>query len=159
MTKERKKIIRTCELVAYALNELDSTKQQLIDRTKEALSGAFAPYSNFRVSSAALLDDGTIVIGSNQENAAYPSGLCAERVALFAVGAQHPGKKVKTLAVYAPDFAKPSEVPMPCGACRQVMNQTEQNQKEDIELLLLTGQDEVYIAQSTEDLLPFPFRL
>ena len=157
--KKRKKIVKTCELVGFALSELDPAIQKLVIEAKKAISGAFAPYSNFRVSAAALLDDHSIIVGSNQENAAYPSGLCAERVALFAAGAQHPGKKVEALVVYAPDFENTDEVPMPCGACRQVMNQIEQNQQNNIEVLLLTAQDDVFIAKSTEDLLPFPFRL
>lgn len=159
MSEERRRISKTCELLAYEVAELDQATQELILACKNALSGAFAPYSNFRVSAALRLEDGTIVVGSNQENAAYPSGLCAERVALFAAGAQHPGKAVRSLVVYAPDFENPKEVPMPCGACRQVMNQSEQNQGTEMRILLLTANEEVYIAESTEDLLPFPFRL
>jgi len=130
----------------------------LLHRAQEARLRAYAPYSNFGVGCAILLDDATVVEGNNQENAAYPSGLCAERVAIFAVGANHPGKVIKKLAITAGpldnDFEKP--VP-PCGACRQSIAEYENNQKQPIEILFMGTTGAVMRANSISDLLPLIF--
>ncbi|MBI1183051.1 cytidine deaminase [bacterium] len=147
-----------CELLIKDQSELSNELNNLCNKAIEASQTANAPFSKFKVGAAALLSDQTVVIGSNQENVAYPSGLCAERVALFACGAQHHNKVVKALAVYVDSFENLEEIPMPCGGCRQVMNQTESDQKTDLQVLLVTKNKKVYIARNTEMLLPFPFR-
>jgi cytidine deaminase len=119
---------------------------------------AYAPYSNFTVGCALLLENGEIVTGNNQENAAYPSGLCAERVAIFAAGAQYPGVAVLKLAITASpkddSFHKP--VP-PCGACRQSIAEYENNQDKDIELYFMGAAGKVMKSHSLRDLLPLVF--
>ena len=138
--------------------DLDSVEQNLVESSILASKSAYAPYSKFNVGAAALLQNGEVVIGSNQENAAYPSGLCAERVALFACGAQFKDQIISHLAVYVDSFENDHELPMPCGSCRQVMNQSEFRQNSPIKILLITKSKNVYVAQNTEQLLPFPFR-
>lgn len=155
--EKRNKISVQCELFEYSLQELNLEEQKLVHMAQEASETAFAPYSKFKVGAAALLESGETVIGSNQENAAYPSGLCAERVALFACGAQHHGTTIKSLAVYTPSFTR-DEVPMPCGSCRQVMQQSEYHQGAPIRILLIVSDTRIYIADSAEVLLPFPFK-
>ena len=106
--------------------ELSPDDRQLLDSALEAIGGAYAPYSHFKVGAAVRLDDGTVVRGANQENAAYPSGLCAERTAMFAAAAQYPGRKLVALAVICEQDGMLLDSPgAPCGACRQVMAQYE----------------------------------
>ena len=108
-------------------DELESEDLKLVNAAKEATAGSWSPYSGFRVGAALRLDDGTVVTGSNQENAAYPSGLCAERTALFTAGHAHPGKAVTALAIAARNDKGYTAQPItPCGACRQVLAETEQ---------------------------------
>ena len=108
------------------LNQLDF---KLLAEAKEAVLKAYAPYSNFHVGAAVLLEDGTIIQGNNQENIAYPSGLCAERVALFHAGAQFPGIAVDLICIVAKGDLMPiSQLLSPCGACRQVMLESENRQ-------------------------------
>jgi len=153
-----KSISFNCTLTKYTWAELDLDQQQLCNKAIEASKTAFAPFSKFNVGAAALLENGVFVLGSNQENVAYPSGLCAERVALFACGAQHNGLKIKALAVYVDSFENKAEIPMPCGGCRQVMNQSEVNQGQEMPILLVTMNKDVFLAKNTEMLLPFPFK-
>ena len=103
------------------MDELSSSDRALMDEAIAATGSAYAPYSNFKVGAAVRLDNGTIVRGSNQENVAYPSGLCAERTALFAASAQHSGHAVEALAIVARNPQEALVGAMPCGACRQVM--------------------------------------
>ena len=121
-----------------------------------AAKRAYAPYSRFRVGAAAMLRDGTIVEGNNQENIAYPSGLCAERVALFHAGASFPEIPVISLAIVAfkDDVIQPSI--SPCGACRQVMLEIEQRYGKPVRVLMC-GNDQTIIVYSVKDLLPFSF--
>ena len=138
--------------------ELTEQEQQAMQLAQEAANDAYAPYSNFLVGAALLLEDGTLFKGSNQENAAYPSGLCAERTALFALSAHHPNKKIKLLAVTARRRNETSFLPaMPCGACRQVMGEYEHKQQEDIPVLLHAPDGKFYRFQKMADLLPFQF--
>ncbi|GAB3829377.1 cytidine deaminase [Pontibacter rugosus] len=138
--------------------ELTAQEQQAMKMAQEAANNAYAPYSNFLVGAALVLDDGSISIGSNQENAAYPSGLCAERTALFALSAQHPHAKIKLLAVTARRRHEQEHLPaMPCGACRQVMSEYEFKQKEPIPVLLQAANGKFYRFQNVADLLPFQF--
>ena len=140
-------------------SELSDLEQKLIEKAKSAFTTAYAPYSGFLVGASVLLDNGEIVNGSNQENVAYPSGLCAERVALFYAGARFPDAKIKAIAVSvtSKNF-RVSDVISPCGACRQVMAEYEDKQLEAIKVILHSPTDEVLIANKVEDLLPFMFR-
>ena len=141
------------------LSELSKNEQQLVANAKSAIKTAYAPYSGFLVGSSVLLENGEIINGSNQENVAYPSGLCAERVALFYAGARYPDIKVKTIAVsvLSKNF-EVNDVISPCGACRQVMAEYEEKQEEAIKVILHSPTDEVLIANTVEDLLPFMFK-
>ena len=119
--------------------------------------GAYAPYSNFYVGAALRLANGIIVTGANQENAAFPSGLCAERTALFAAQANYPDQPVSTLAIVARNANGLLDEPVsPCGACRQVILGVEDRYKQPIRVLLY-GKKGVYSLQSAKDLLPFSF--
>ena len=141
------------------ISELSEKEQQLVENAKSALKTAYAPYSGFLVGSSVLLENGEIINGSNQENVAYPSGLCAERVALFYAGARYPDIKVKTIAVsvLSKNF-EVNNVISPCGACRQVMAEYEDKQEQSIKVILHSPTDEVLIANTVEDLLPFMFK-
>lgn len=138
--------------------ELTPQEQQAMQLAQEAANDAYAPYSNFLVGAALLLEDGSFFKGSNQENAAYPSGLCAERTALFALSAHYPQSKIKLLAVTARRRQEEHFLPaMPCGACRQVMAEYEFRQREPIPVLLQGPDGRFYRFQSVGDLLPFQF--
>ena len=141
------------------ISELSENEQQLVENAKSALKTAYAPYSGFLVGSSVLLENGKIINGSNQENVAYPSGLCAERVALFYAGARFPDVKIKTIAVsvMSKNF-KVTDVISPCGACRQVMAEYEDKQEQAIKVILHSPTDQVLIANTVESLLPFMFK-
>ncbi len=125
---------------------------------EEAREKAYAPYSNFRVGAAILLENGEIITGNNQENAAYPSGLCAERVAIFFAGSQFPNTKILQLAVTARSENQVLRKPIsPCGACRQSIAEYEIKQNHPIEIFFMGETGEVYKANSIKDLLPFLF--
>ena len=154
----QKKKIELSFITAH-LSELSEQEQQLVANAKSSLKTAYAPYSGFLVGASVLLENGEIINGSNQENVAYPSGLCAERVALFYAGARYPDVKVKKIAVsvHSKNF-EVTEVVSPCGACRQVMAEYEEKQEEAIKVILHSPTDEVLIANTVEDLLPFMFK-
>ncbi|MEA3503749.1 MAG: cytidine deaminase [Bacteroidota bacterium] len=138
--------------------ELKESDKSLIKRAEQAMKDAYAPYSNFSVGAALRLEDGTIVIGNNQENSAYPSGLCAERVALFSASSQYPGKKILDAAIIASGSAFVKENPIPpCGACRQVFAEYENKQKYKIRYILASERGRVQIFNGILDLLPFSF--
>ncbi|TVQ08365.1 MAG: cytidine deaminase [Bacteroidetes bacterium] len=140
------------------LGELSPEEQKLIEYSRNMTDNAYAPYSGFFVGAAILLENGEIIKGSNQENAAYPSGLCAERVAIFSASANYPGVKIKTIAVSARSDKHLVDYPVsPCGACRQVLVEYEFNQKESIKLLLSGISGKVYLIDKVRDLLPFSF--
>lgn len=140
----------------YPVNELKDVYQQLYEAAYEAAEKAYAPYSLFKVGAAALLDNGEIVCGNNQENAAYPSGLCAERTTLFYAGAHFPNSAVRILAIAAIKDGKRVDRVTPCGACRQVMLETEQRYDHPMQVLLC-GEQEVYLIPTASDLLPLCF--
>lgn len=145
------------EIIAH-WNELSVAEQELVKKANEAADRAYAPYSHFHVGASVLLADGQVVTGNNQENIAYPSGLCAERVALFYVGANYPDAVVKTLVVVAKgDLVKPEDCISPCGACRQVIAQSEYRQKQPIRLILVAQNGRTFIFDKGSDLLVFPF--
>lgn len=137
------------------LNEKD---KQLVEEAVKAANSAYAKYSNFKVGAALLLDNGEIVLGNNQENIAYPSGLCAERTALFYTGANFPNQKVISLAVYGVGDLLENNGPVtPCGSCRQVMAETISRQNKGFELLLIGANGQIVKFQNALDLLPLPF--
>jgi cytidine deaminase len=150
------KIAISCILEVYDnIEALNKEQQQLIDAAIKALDTAYAPYSQFKVGAALLMEDGSIVSGSNQENAAYPSGLCAERVAFFTAGSQFPGKVIKSVAITT---SYPLEQPIaPCGACRQVMAEYELKQKSPVSVLLHSENAKIYHIESCQSLLPLYF--
>lgn len=153
-----KKFSHTINWSLLEQDELSADDLMLVNAAKEATSGSWSPYSGFKVGAALLLDDGTVVTGSNQENAAYPSGLCAERTALFAAGHAHPGKAVKALAIAARNDNGFTGQPItPCGACRQVLAETEQRGKLPIRYILYGTQGTMIIEGGTDAILPFCF--
>jgi len=140
------------------LEDLDAESKYLVHKAKEASEHAYAPYSKFMVGAAALLADGKVVTGCNQENAAYPSGMCAERVALFTVGSQHADQKIVKIAVTAKRESAKELVPATCcGSCRQVMLEFEMRQQNSIKVVMLNKEHHWVVAPSAESLLPFSF--
>jgi len=131
---------------------------QLNWKVAKQVSDLSAPYSNFHVGAAVLLDNGKMIGGSNQENAAYPLCLCAERVALSAAASQHPNVVIKSMAitVKAPNQVV-SQPAMPCGSCRQSLCEQEFKQKKDIKLVIRGEEGDIYIFKSAKDILPFSF--
>ena len=144
------------EWAACAYDELNADEQLLVNSAKEASEAAYAPYSRFKVGAAVRLANGVVVGGSNQENAAYPSGLCAERVALFSAAAQYPDAAPVRMAIIALANGEVTDAPVsPCGACRQLFVETDQRYRQPFELLLC-GRDRVLKISST-DLMPLAF--
>lgn len=141
----------------YDWDELAAEDQKLVQAVKDATNGSYAPYSGFCVGAAARLGDGTIVIGSNQENVAFPSGLCAERTTLFAANAQHPDQPVMALAIAArnKDGFLSQPIP-PCGGCRQVISGVEQRYNQPIRILLY-GTVGIHVVDGIDALLPLQF--
>jgi cytidine deaminase len=138
--------------------ELPIEEHVLVEQAYAAMENAYAPYSEFKVGACALMDDGSFVLGNNQENAAFPSGICAERVALFYAGANFPNKKVITLCIVARgDLMPASQLLSPCGGCRQVMLESENRQKQPIRVLLVNQDGRTMILDSVIQLLPFGF--
>lgn len=138
--------------------KLPEADKVLIDEAVKAREGAYAKYSNFKVGAAVRLEGGIIVRGANQENAAYPSGLCAERTAMFSASAQYPGKKFESIAVVCGfgDTLLPSPG-SPCGACLQVMSQYERESGQPMRIIL-AGTETIKVFTGVESLLPFIFR-
>jgi len=140
------------------LEELSEDIQDLMKTAVEARENAYAPYSNFKVGAAILLEDNQIVTGNNQENAAYPSGLCAERVAIFHASAMYPDKKMITIALAARSENKILRIPTPpCGACRQVIAEYEINQDQPIAIYFMAEKGKVIKVDSIKTLLPLVF--
>ncbi|MBA4746756.1 MAG: cytidine deaminase [Muricauda sp.] len=154
---EKKKI--GFELLIYENeNELSQNDQKLLQDAAKARENAYAPYSKFKVGAAVLLENGEVVIGNNQENASYPSGLCAERVAIFHAGAKYPGVAVKSIAISASSSKHKVGVPAaPCGNCRQSIIEYEQKQNTPITLLLRSEKGPIYKCSSVADILPLAF--
>jgi cytidine deaminase len=139
-------------------SELDSSASQVLQSARQATQTAYAPYSHFHVGAAILLENGKIIQGSNQENAAYPSGLCAERTAIFATGAHYPDQKIVMIAVTAKRKDSPVFVPAnPCGACRQVLSEYENKQKQPIKVIMEAENGKIYMCDSINMLLPLKF--
>lgn len=140
-----------------SLQELPAADRALMQRAIEATDTAYAPYSHFHVGAAVRLSDGTVVIGSNQENIAYPSGLCAERTALFSAAAQHPDQAVTAMAVVGRDAEGRLVEASPCGACRQVMAECESRHGRPIELFCYLQGGKIRRITGADSLLPFAF--
>jgi cytidine deaminase len=154
-----KKITITSQFLAYSsLKELPNDIQNLMEQAVAVRKKAYAPYSKFRVGAALLLDNEQIVLGSNQENAAYPSGLCAERVAIFQAGAIYPEAKILKMAITAASDSNKTIAPIPpCGACRQSIAEYETRQESPIEIYFMGETGDIYKSDSLKNLLPFMF--
>ena len=140
-----------------SIEEMSPVDQALVREAIEAQKGSYAPYSNFNVGAALLLDDGTVVRGSNQENAAYPSGLCAERTAMFAANANHPGKAMVCLAIVGGFNHEIAHSPCtPCGACRQVMAEYQTLGGKPFSIIMF-GTEKAWKFERVDDILPFIF--
>lgn len=149
--------IITTKIDVYSYNELSESDKILVDRAKIATSTSYAPYSKFHVGAALLLENGEIVSGSNQENAAFPSGLCAERTTIFYASATYPGVKFKKLAIAAKSNGEFIDEPIsPCGACRQSILEYEKLAGEPIEIILV-GRKKIYKIEGIRSLLPLSF--
>ena len=152
------------EKVAFELSifdssdELSSEEQRLMQEAVRAREDAYAPYSGFKVGAAVLMENGRVVIGNNQENASYPSGLCAERVAVYQAGALYPGLEIRAIAVSAAaSTGKKTQPAAPCGNCRQAIAEYEQRQEAGIRILMSGDTGTVYKCGSVADLLPLAF--
>ena len=140
------------------IDELDTADKMLCLKAKEAMATSHSPYSKFSVGTAILLADEQVVLGSNQENVAYPSGLCAERVALFYIGSNHPNAVIKTMAITAQtDQFKIVNPVTSCGGCLQVMIEAEKKQDSPIEVLFYCIDGQIIKVHSIKSLLPFAF--
>ena len=144
--------------VYQSTEELPKDIKSLMEQAVEIRKKAYAPYSKFRVGTALLLDNDKIVLGSNQENAAYPSGLCAERVAIFQSGSIYPEAKIMKMAITAASDTNKTTTPIPpCGACRQSISEYEFKQNTPIEIYFMGETGEVYKSDSIKNLLPLAF--
>ncbi len=140
------------------VTDLPNEVQDLMTQAIEVRKKAYAPYSKFRVGVAIALDNGKVVLGSNQENAAYPSGLCAERVAIFYAGAIYPDAKILKMAITAASDSNPTTAPIPpCGSCRQSIAEYEIRQDTPIEIYFMGEIGAIYKSESLKNLLPFMF--
>ena len=150
---ELKSVIKVCQR-----EELSPEERHLIELAIEGTSRSYAPYSKFHVGAAVRLDNGVEIIGCNQENAAYPSGLCAERTALFSAGAQYPDVPVRMLSIAArgTDGELVEEPVGPCGSCRQVIIESETRAKSPMRILLY-GRKYVYVIDGIRELMPLTF--
>ncbi len=140
------------------ISELPEEEQKLLQQAAKSVSNSYAPYSEFHVGAAVLLENGELICGSNQENAAYPSGLCAERVAMFYANSKYPGVNVKALAIvaHADNFLIDNPI-SPCGTCRQVIAETENRQKSKIRILMQGETGSVNMTEGIDNLLPLTF--
>ncbi len=154
----KKITLETQFTVFESKDELDPQVAKLMEQAIEARKGSYSPYSNFAVGAAILLANGEVVLGANQENASYPSGLCAERTALYAAGANHPDTRIKIIAISAGSMEKETKSPIPpCGACRQAIAEYETKQNEPIAIYFMGEVGKVIKSDSLADLLPLIF--
>lgn len=154
-----KEISITTQFTVFdSVKELPKDVYSLMEEAVAIRKKAYAPYSKFRVGVAILLDNGQIVLGSNQENAAYPSGLCAERVAVFYAGSVYPEAKILKIAITAASDTNKTTTPIPpCGSCRQSIAEYEIKQDTPIEIYFMGEEGEVNKSESLKNLLPFMF--
>jgi cytidine deaminase len=147
----------TAKIRVYTYEELNTTEKMLVNAAKEALKDAYVPYSHFSVGAAVLLKNQEVISGNNQENVAFPSGLCAERTTLFYANAKYPNDAVDTIAIAAFTNGDYIEEPItPCGACRQVILETQNRYNHPVRVILY-GKKKTYIVDSITDLLPLSF--
>ncbi|MFC4476535.1 cytidine deaminase [Flavobacterium chungangensis] len=150
--------ITTSFTIFDTLNELPTEIQDLMHQAIEVRKKAYAPYSKFKVGAALLLDNGKVILGSNQENAAYPSGLCAERTAIFYAGSTYPEAKILKMAITAASDINQTTAPIPpCGSCRQSIAEYEIKQDTPIEIYFMGEIGEIYKSSSLKNLLPLMF--
>ncbi len=142
-----------------SLNELPDKQRDLIEAAREACKGSYSVYSRFKVGAAVLLDNGEVITGNNQENIAYPSGLCAERVALFYAQSRYPDNSITMIAIAAYGESEQMKEPvMPCGACRQVMAEYEDRHNVKLKTIMAGETGKVLVSDNMEALLPMRFR-
>ncbi len=155
----KKTISHTSEIQSFdSVSELPPQFQDLITKAESALKSSYSPYSGFSVGSALLLKNGEVILGSNQENIAYPSGLCAERVAIFSAGTNFSEEEIETIAIVAKSIHGEVTNPVtPCGACRQVMIEIESSQTNPITVIMHGSSGTVWVSKSVGDLIPFYF--
>ncbi|MFZ9660916.1 MAG: cytidine deaminase [Chitinophagaceae bacterium] len=152
------KEISSFEYLIVDEDELDIADKEVLLAAKLATERAYAPYSNFKVGAAALLTNGQLVIGSNQENASFPAGICAERVLIASIVTNNPEENIKTIAIsYNGNNVKSDHPISPCGICRQVLAEYEVNAGTNIKLILSGMTGKIFIIHSLKDLLPFSF--
>lgn len=153
-----KKVFQIIANEYNTINDLSESDRKLVLAAREASKNAYAPYSKFQVGAAAMLANGEVIKGNNQENADFTDGLCAERVALFYAHANFPGEAVKMLAVSANNLVGLIEGPaLPCGSCRQVLVETEYRFNQPIRLIL-DGAKKIMVLEGADNLLPFAFK-
>jgi cytidine deaminase len=147
----------SAKIIICSYEELNKTEKFLVDTAKDVLKNSYSPYSHFQVGAAILLTNNEIISGNNQENIAYPSGLCAERTALFYANSKYPDEAVDTIAIVAFHDGDYTEEPVtPCGACRQVILEAQNRYKHPIRIILY-GKSKSYIIEKITDLLPLAF--
>ena len=154
-----KKIKIESKFIVYdSIEELTIPVQKLLKKAAEAREKAYAPYSQFLVGAALELENGVIILGNNQENASYPSGLCAERTAIYYAGAEFPNQKILRMAIVAGSSKKPTNTPIPpCGACRQALTEYEVKQSKPFELYFMGTSGKIASSKSVENILPWTF--
>jgi cytidine deaminase len=141
-----------------SVDELPEDDRKLIDEARKSVRNAYAPYSRFNVGAAVRLDNGQVVLGNNQENASYPIGMCAERVAIFAAAANFPASKISTIAITAQSGQFLIDQPVtPCGACRQAIAEYEHRYQHPIRLVMTGETGTVLVAESIKNFLPYQF--
>mgnify|MGYP002660929247 CR=1 FL=1 len=148
-----------CNLTEYeSVDELDLDDRELLVEAKASMNKAYAPYSHFHVGAAIMLENGIILRGNNQENASYPIGLCAERVAVFQAGSIYPEAKILKMAITAASDTNQTAAPIPpCGSCRQSIAEYEIKQDTPIEIYFMGEIGTIYKSNSLKNLLPFMF--
>ena len=157
-TELMKEMVLQTKVKVCGFDELPAADKELVEAARAATSCSYAVYSKFNVGAAVRLDDGTIVSGSNQENAAYPSGLCAERTTIFWANSQYPTKAVESLAIAARNEQGELDVPIPpCGACRQVILETEKRFNRAMRIILYGAKECYIIEDGVKALLPLSF--
>jgi cytidine deaminase len=159
MKSKATKLTITTHLTVYkSMEDLPKEDLELLKLARKAVKSAYAPYSQFFVGAAILLANGKISIGNNQENAAYPSGLCAERVAIFHASAKYPNIPIKKIAVSVASKNQIINEPVsPCGACRQVISEYEMKYESPISIIMSGETGKIYVSDSIENLLPIMF--
>ena len=142
-----------------SITELNDSDRRLLEAANEATKSSYAPYSKFNVGAAVLLENGEIITGSNQENSAFPSGLCAERVSVFYANAKYPNVAILAIAISSAVSNKINDAEVyPCGACRQVLVESENRQKNKIKMIM-GGTKSIVTVDSVSSMLPFVFEL